>query len=172
MDVKPNSLRIVHYPAPSLRAATVPVPEVDDNVRAVAGRMLKLMHEGDGVGLAAPQVGLDWRMFVTNGREADPVDRVFINPRLKLENGPIVAMEEGCLSLPGIHVEVRRAPSAVVTAQNLDGEEFVLEAEDFLARICQHEYDHLEATLIIDKMTPMDRLATRKAIKELEATAR
>ena len=171
MDVDPNTLRILHYPAPSLRKKAEPVPAVDENVRAVVHRMIQLMHEGDGVGLAAPQVGLPWRMFVTNGREADPVDRVFINPRLKLGDGPITPLEEGCLSLPGINVEVRRAPSVVVTAQDLDGNEFVLEAEDLLARICQHEYDHLEATLIIDRMSPMDRLATRKTIKELKAAA-
>lgn len=171
MAVDSTKLTIQHYPASVLREPTRPIEEIDQTVRDVARRMLELMWEADGVGLAAPQVGLPWRMFVTNAREADPVDRVFINPVVKPGDGPITPMEEGCLSLPGINVEVRRPPSATVTAQDLDGNEFTLRAEGFLARVCQHENDHLDAVLIIDRMSPMDRLATRKTIKELKAAA-
>jgi peptide deformylase len=117
MSVDPESLQIFIYPHPSLRTKGQPVDPADDNVHAVARRMLQLMHEADGVGLAAPQVGLAWRLFVTNGRDFDPEDRVF------------------------------------------------------LTRIWQHENDHLDGILIIDKMSPMDRLATRKALKELKTAA-
>lgn len=134
--------------------------------------MLELMHEADGVGLAAPQVGLSWRLFVTNAREHDPVDRVFINPELTLGKGELEVMEEGCLSLPGIYGDVRRPPAAAISAIGLDGERFTLELEGFVSRVCQHEFDHLMGVLIIDKMSQLSRLSIRKQLKELEAAAR
>ena len=171
MSVDPASLRIVTYPDPALREKSAAVDPDDPNVHEVARRMLELMHEADGVGLAAEQVGLPWRLFVTNGRDADPQDRVFINPELALARGEVMTEEEGCLSLPGINVQVRRAPSAEITAIDTDGRPTSMSAEGILARIWQHEYDHLHGVLIIDKMNPMDRLATRKTLKELRAAA-
>ncbi|MHC5114646.1 MAG: peptide deformylase [Planctomycetota bacterium] len=170
--VDPAALSIVAYPAPVLKEKARPVEAVDDEVRAVALRMIELMHEADGVGLAGPQVGLSWRLFVTHGRDADPEDMVYINPRLELAKGDLESQEEGCLSLPGITVQVRRPAVATITALDLDGNEFTRSAEGMLARIWQHENDHLDGVLILDRMSPMDRLANRKAIKELEAAAR
>jgi peptide deformylase len=167
-----ENLRIVKYPDPALRAKTRPVDPADPEVHAVARRMLELMHEADGVGLAAPQVGLAWRLFVTNARDHDPIDRVFINPEISLSKEPLEIMEEGCLSLPGIYGDVRRPPSASITATGLDGERFTLELEGFHARVCQHEFDHLMGVLIIDKMSQLARLGIRKQLKELEAAAR
>lgn len=170
MSVDPDKLAIVLYPAPVLREKAQPIEVVDETVRAVAKRMIELMHQAPGVGLAAPQVGLPWRMFVANptGQEGD--DRVYINPRLEL--GPDLApRDEGCLSLPNISVEVKRPTSATIHAIGLDGQPFEESSEDeLLAIIWQHEYDHLDGVLIIDKMGPMDRMANRKAIKELEAS--
>jgi peptide deformylase len=171
MSVDPESLQIFIYPHPSLRTKGQPVDPADENVHAVARRMLQLMHEADGVGLAAPQVGLAWRLFVTNGRDFDPEDRVFINPQLTPGRGEMVTEEEGCLSLPGIHVQVRRADHVDITAHGLDGRPFSMSADGFLTRIWQHENDHLDGILIIDKMSPMDRLATRKALKDLKTAA-
>ncbi len=172
MPVEPAKLSIIHYPEPILRRKAQPVEDVNEEVRAVALRMLELMHEADGVGLAAPQVGLPWRLFVVAAREGDTADHVFINPTLKVTNPAPVAQEEGCLSLPGIHVEVRRAKAVELSAVNLAGEPITVAAEDFLARVWQHEFDHLEGKLIIDRMSPMARLATRRSLKELEAAAR
>jgi len=172
MHVDPAELSIVTYPARILKERARPLEAVDDEVRAVAHRMIDLMHEAEGVGLAGPQVGLPWRIFVTNGRADDPEDRVYINPRLELERGDLESDEEGCLSLPGITVQVRRPPVATITALDIDGHEFSRTAEGMLARIWQHEYDHLDGVLILDRMSPIDRLANRKAIKELEAAAR
>ncbi len=172
MSQEPASLQIVHYPHPSLRVKAHPVDEIDDEVRAVATRMLQLMHEADGVGLAAPQVALPWRLFVTNGREADPHDRVYINPQLKHSDEPLVSQEEGCLSLPGILVQVRRPPSVKIEAIDLNGEPIELAFDGLAARICQHENDHLNGVLIIDRMSPLDRLATRKILKEMKAAAK
>jgi len=168
----PASLQIVHYPHPSLREKAHPVDVVDDQVRAVATRMLQLMHEADGVGLAAPQVALSWRLFVTNAREADPHDRVYINPRLKLSDDPLISQEEGCLSLPGVLVQVRRPSLIMIEATDLNGKPFELTFDSLAARICQHENDHLDGVLIIDRMSPLDRLATRKILKEMKASAK
>lgn len=169
MTVDPSQLRIVHYPHPTLRGKAKSVDPNDPTVRAAAERMIELMHEADGVGLAAPQVALPWRVFVTHGRDADPVDRVYINPKLTLQRGEMESREEGCLSLPGINVEVRRPLQAEITAVDIDGNEFITPLTGFMARVVQHEFDHIEGVLIIDRMNTRDRLATRKALKELEA---
>jgi peptide deformylase len=166
-----ESLRIVHYPDSSLRRVCEPVDAFDDDLAALVARMLELMKLGDGVGLAAPQVGVDKRLFVMNptGEEADT--RVLINPVIRDQHGSVEG-EEGCLSLPGIRVNVRRAQQCQVTAQDLQGREHTFAAEDLVARICQHETDHLNGVLIIDRMGPTDRIATRKTLKALEAQHR
>jgi peptide deformylase len=169
MTMDPAELRIVHYPHPVLRQRAEEIDPTDKHVHAVARRMLELMHEADGVGLAAPQVALPWRLFVTNGRDADPVDRVYINPRLRLQRGEMETFEEGCLSIPGVNVEIRRPVDVQISAIDLDGTEFTTPLSGFIARVVQHEFDHIEGVLIIDRMSTRDRLATRKALKELEA---
>ena len=170
MSVAAAALQILHYPAPQLRRRAEPVGEIDASVQAVAARMIALMREANGLGLAAPQVGMPWPMFVTNGHVESP-DRVYIKPTLSVVNTELVLKEEGCLSLPGINVELRRPQAATINALNLAGQPFELSDDDVLARVWQHELDHLEGILIIDRMSPMDRLATRKILKELEATA-
>jgi peptide deformylase len=167
MSIDPANLRIVEYPDPVLRAKAEPVERIDETLRRVAARMIELMHEVDGLGLAAPQVGLCLRMFVTAARAGDDADRVFINPRLRVVNRQVSVHEEGCLSLPGIRAEIRRPRGIEITATDLDGNDFTLSSEEFLARVWQHEFDHIEGVLIIDRMSPIDRLATRKALKEL-----
>ncbi|MFW5683013.1 MAG: peptide deformylase [Phycisphaeraceae bacterium] len=171
MPVDPLRLRIVKYPDPVLRQPADPVGEVSDEVRGVAHRMLALMHEAPGVGLAAPQVGLSWRMFVANPTGEPGNDRVFINPEIVDASRDVAAMEEGCLSLPEIRGEVQRPRRVTVRAIGLDGEPFELTSEELPARVWQHENDHLDGVLIIDKMTRMDRLANRRPLKALEADA-
>lgn len=169
MSVDPALLRIIHYPDPVLRRPAEPVERIDETVRAVAERMIELMHEAEGVGLAAPQVGLSWRLFVARGEDQDDPTEVFVNPALELHRGALVAREEGCLSLPGITAEVRRPDTVTLSAVDLDGRPVQREQSGFLARVWQHEFDHLEGVLIIDRMSRMDRIATRKALKELGA---
>ncbi|MHC4142862.1 MAG: peptide deformylase [Planctomycetota bacterium] len=171
MTVDVARLRILHYPAAPLRAGAELIETIDDTVAAVAARMLELMHEADGAGLAAPQVGLPWRMFVTKADDRRP-DLVYVNPALGELDPEIDVREEGCLSLPGITAEVRRPASATMTALDLQGSEFTLRDDGLLARVWQHEVDHLDGVLIVDKMTPMDRIANRKPLKELESAAR
>ncbi|MGI9013529.1 MAG: peptide deformylase [Phycisphaerales bacterium] len=173
MTVTPNNLAILSYPADVLRRPSAAIDRVNDEVRAVAIRMIELMIAADGVGLAAPQVGLPWRMFVTRSREPDDhlPHCIFINPTLSAPSDDVESAEEGCLSLPGVTVTVQRHRAVTVNATNLDGHEFSLTGEGLDARIWQHEHNHLDGILIIDRMSPMDRLANRRAIRDLRKAA-
>lgn len=170
MAVNPEKLRIVHYPDPILRQKAKSIEAVTDEIRAVARRMLELMHDAPGVGLAAPQVGLSWRMFVANDDpEQNPEsDRVFINPAFSDASTEIEGYEEGCLSLPEIRAEVRRPRQITIHATDLEGQNFSMTSDQLAARIWQHENDHLDGVLILDRMSPIDRMANKRAIKALE----
>ncbi|MCA9311571.1 MAG: peptide deformylase [Phycisphaerales bacterium] len=187
MSIDPDQLRIVRYPAPCLRSPAEPVGEVDDTVRAVARRMVDLMHEAEGIGLAAPQVNLPWRLFVADvwapeeeraARDEDGLPwftdgpLVCINPVLSEPSRDLVPLDEGCLSIPGIAGEVRRPSEITLTATDLDGNRFSLRARDLLARCFQHENDHLDGVLIIDRFTYRARLRNQKAIKQMEEGGR
>ncbi len=162
-----DNLRIVCYPDPILREKAEPVTEFDENLKAFVEHMYELMKTGEGVGLAAPQVGISARLFVLNPT-GEPEDRkVYINPEFIGTNG-VAEREEGCLSLPGINVMMRRARVARLRAQDVEGNTFEESGEDLLARIWQHENDHLNGRLIIDNMSAADELANRKAIKQLK----
>ena len=165
---KIDKLQIVHYPAPVLKKPCAPIETYGPEVRALAERMLHLMREANGVGLAAPQVGVSWRLFVCNGTGEPEDDLVCVNPQVtELTGGD--EMDEGCLSIPGVLVNMRRATFAVMTAFDLDGTPYAVEAEGLMARIWQHENDHLNGRLIIDMMSPTDEIANRRALKQLES---
>lgn len=182
----PGSLRIVHYPAEVLRERARPLEEITDEVRAVAARMIELMEEAEGIGLAAPQVGLPWRMFVADispdpehGRDpdADPPTattgpRVYINPELSGYSRDLVPFEEGCLSLPAITGNVRRPTRVTIRARGVDGAWFEESGDGLLARCWQHEHDHLDGVLIVDKMDPAGKRRNKRALRELEDGAR
>jgi peptide deformylase len=167
-SIEPEKLVIVHYPHPALRTKGKPVGQVNDLVKRVAARMCQLMHEAPGVGLAAPQVGLPWRMFVANNTGQPENDTVFINPKLLNPSSDVSEYDEGCLSLPDITAMVTRPNAIEIEATNLEGETFRLASDQLPARIWQHEYDHLDAVLILDRMTPADKRANKKKIKLLE----
>jgi peptide deformylase len=171
MPVDPAKLAIVNYPASVLRLKAKPIRAVTDEIKIVALRMLQLMHEAPGVGLAAPQVGLSWRMFVANHSGEPGDDRVFINPVLSEPTRNVEDYEEGCLSLPEIRADIRRPKGITISALGLDGLPFTLTSDELPARIWQHETDHLDGVLIIDRMSPGDRTALRRKIKELEEAA-
>jgi len=160
---------IVFHPSPVLRQKAKPVARIDGFIKDLVADMHRIAREYDGIGLAAPQVGESLRIFVTCPLYGEP-ERVFINPRIEAV-GEIVGDDEGCLSLPDIRAEIMRPPSARITALDIEGNEFSLERGDIWARVWQHEYDHLEGTLIIDRMKPLDRLANRRAIRDLERAA-
>jgi len=171
MAVQTDKLRIVHYPAEVLRRRAEAVDPADPAVHAVGRRMVELMHQARGVGLAAPQVGLSWRLFVANPSGEPGDDLVFINPTITPLGAETASAEEGCLSIPDVNVEVRRPVSVRVSATGLDGRVFELTSDDLPARVWQHETDHLDGVLIIDRMTPMDRVANRRVLRDLEAAA-
>lgn len=162
-----NNLRIIHYPDPRLREQCEPVTEFDGRLSALVERMYELMETGKGVGLAAPQVGVLKRLFVMNPTGEPGDRRVLVNPRINDMHGSVEA-EEGCLSLPAINVQVRRAQRCRVSAQDVQGNPVEFEARDLLCRIVQHETDHLNGTLILDRMGPSDRIATKKTVRALE----
>lgn len=171
MPIEVQHLTIVHYPRPILRQKAQPIASIDQQVIDVARRMIDLMHEARGVGLAAPQVGLPWRLFVANPTaQPGPDDQVYINPTLSAASREADRMEEGCLSLPDVRGQIMRPISISITATNLAGQSFTQTDHDLLARIWQHEFDHLEGVLIIDKMSPQDLRLNKRAIESLQAS--
>ncbi|MBS3822146.1 MAG: peptide deformylase, partial [Phycisphaerae bacterium] len=130
--------------------------------------MTDLMFTSRGVGLAAPQVGVTVRLFMASPTFDRDDLHVYINPEIIHTSGE-QDDEEGCLSFPSIYCKIRRAQSIVIRATNLDGEVFEQECDDLHARICQHELDHLDGLLLVDRMGSVARLANRKALKALQA---
>ena len=161
---------VILHPHPVLRMKARNVEKIDGFVKQLVDDMFRLAKENDGIGIAAPQVGESLRIFIMLEREEDP-RRAFINPRLEL-TGASELCDEGCLSLPDIRGEIMRPTVARITALDLEGNEFTLESSDFPARVWQHEFDHLEGVLIIDRMRPLDKLANRRALRDLERAAR
>jgi peptide deformylase len=163
-------MKIVLYPHPALRHPTKPLGAIDKQVHLDAGRMLELMYENKGLGLAANQVFLPYRIVVLNPT-GDPQQRdkeeVLLNPVI-LERKGSMEGEEGCLSFPGLFQKVRRAKTVRVQAYNLLGQVVEKSVSDLESRLWQHEVDHLDGILFIDKMGTIARLASRNAIKEFE----
>ena len=162
-----EKLHIVHLPNPVLREVCTPVTEFGGALAAFTARMLELMHEGRGVGLAAPQVGVPIRLFVCNHTGQPEDNLIVINPELKELTGSEES-EEGCLSLPGVVVMMRRATRVVMQSRDADGGPCELAAEGLKARIWQHENDHLDGRMICDTMSTADEIANRRAMKMLQ----
>jgi peptide deformylase len=164
-------MKIVRYPHPALRHRNRPLTSIDKSVRLQAGAMLELMYEARGLGLAAPQVALPYKMTVINvagDATKKEFERILINPLVVERKGGLVEGEEGCLSFPDLYQKVRRFKNVVVQAYGLDGKAYELSAVDLEARLLQHEIDHLEGVLFIDKMGTIAKLASRGRLKEFE----
>ena len=172
MTIDVTTLSIVYYPNDILRQIADEVDPNDANVQEVARRMIELMFEHNGVGLAAPQVGLPWRLFVTQDLENEGEGVVWMNPVLETCDDTAELEEEGCLSLPEIRADIRRPIGIRISGFDACGQAHSCESDDFIARVWQHENDHLDGVLIIDKMSAMDRLVNRKLIKQLERQAK
>ena len=150
-----------------LRKIAEKVEEVNDEIREILRNMVETMYAMDGVGLAAPQVGISLRMFVCDiGTPEESNVKKIINPLITPLTEETISVEEGCLSIPGIYKKVERIAKLKLEYQNEQGE-FVEEIlEGFPAIVVQHEYDHLEATLFVDRVSPM---AKRMIAKKLQA---
>jgi len=162
---------ILHYPDARLREPGKRVDRVTPEIQQLVDDMAETMYAAPGVGLAATQIGELLQIFVVDcAAEGEPSDfRVFINPEILSRDGS-TSFEEGCLSFPGAREEIERAASVRVRAQDRDGKWFELEAEGLLAIAIQHEYDHLQGVLMIDRLGPLKkRLLHRKMLKRESA---
>ena len=154
---------------PVLKSTATPVDRFDDALRAQVARMGGLMSDALGVGLAAPQLGISQRLLVYRvGQEAPLV--ALANPEIEWESDERETMEEGCLSIPGIAVEVERAVHVRVRARDEAGDGRLVEASGLEARVIQHEIDHLEGVLILDRTTKEQRKEAIRALREAEQT--
>ena len=161
-------LGLVEFPHPALRRPAKPLVRLDDAVREAVERMFEIMYEAEGIGLAANQVALPYRLFVVNctGRQGQGEEHVFINPVLSRPRGTAV-QEEGCLSLPGVRMDVRRPERIMVEAWSLAGEPIKLDLDGLFARVVQHEFDHLEGRLFSDRLPEAAALEVRSQLEEL-----
>jgi peptide deformylase len=177
-------LPILQYGDPILRAKGKRIDQIDDRIRELAESMIETMHAANGVGLAAQQIGQALQLTVIdvsevedrpstmklNGQEVDPktaMPLVLINPEITLHKATAVGTE-GCLSFPEITGEIERAESVAVGAQNLDGERIEFEASGLLARVVQHELDHLNGILFIDRMNSAAKASLSSRLKRLQ----
>ncbi len=161
-------MKILNYPHPALRVKAKPVTALDNTIITAANEMLGLMYKNEGLGLAAQQVGLDYQLLVINfkGDAADKEQEVVaINPVI-VESKGAIKDREGCLSFPGLYQDIRRAKTVTVQYYDLTGKQFEMECHDLAARIWQHEIDHLNGVLFIDKMGPIARLTSRKDLDQ------
>lgn len=157
-------LKVRRYGDPVLRRRARPVESVTPEIRTTIEDMIETMYDEVGIGLAAPQVGIPLRLMVVgaeNGRGAEAL----INPVIVDQGGSVTA-EEGCLSLPGIFAPVTRAEWVRLEAQNLDGGPVSLSARGLRARVFQHEMDHLDGVLFIDRLDPMARDRIKRRIRK------
>src|SRR5436309_7066802 len=150
---------------PVLRARAVPVERFDDELRAEIARMAAIMRDGLGVGLAATQLGVMHRVLVYRVGADAPLAAV-VNPEIEWRSDELETLEEGCLSLPGVHVDVERPVYVRVRGRDQQGDEVSVEASGLEARVLQHEVDHLDGVLILDRTTREQRKAALGALRE------
>jgi peptide deformylase len=161
---------IILYPEPVLRKTADLVTAFDEHLANTVEAMYELMFESQGVGLAGPQVSVRKRILIMNAEsdvEQPELNLTLINPTVVERTGNKILMEEGCLSFPGIFAEIRRSENCVVEAVDLEGQPLRVELTGFQSRVVQHEYDHLQGVLLVDRMSPADRLRNKTALEEL-----
>ena len=155
---------------PVLRSRAREIEAFDHALREQARWMGAIMSDGLGIGLAAPQVGIPNRLLVYQVEPESPIN-VLVNPEIDWQGSDREPMDEGCLSLPGVHVEVERPIHVRVRARDEHGEEQLIEASGLEARVLQHEIDHLDGVLILDRTTKDQRKAALRALREAERAA-
>ena len=163
-------MKIVHYPHPTLRHRSKPVRRVDAELRTLIQEMFDLMYEANGIGLAANQVDLPFRLFVCNPVREDQESEselVFINPVLSNPKGSGEA-EEGCLSLPELYAPVHRPETITLEAYDLEGKQFRQEIDGLFARVVQHETDHLDGVLFTDRLSEAATMQVQDTLAEFE----
>ena len=165
----PSTLeKVLLYPDPRLRLKAEPITKITPEVKARARAMFPLMYEERGIGLAAPQIGWNVRLFVMNvtGKPEDEV--VVVNPVVVEKKGGSWSFEEGCLSLPGIRGKVERERAVVIEGTDLEGKKLRFELTELPGRCMLHEYDHLDGVLFIDRLSPAKKQSIKRRLRELE----
>ena len=162
-------MKIITHPHPTLKYKSKPVIRINAELKAIVSEMFELMYEAKGVGLAANQVNLPLRLFVANpaGDREEGEEFVFINPVISKGTGNEVA-DEGCLSLPGVYGPVNRSKSIHVEAFGIDGKAISLDLDDFMARVVQHETDHLDGVMFTERMVEHSLQAIQPEIEDFE----
>jgi peptide deformylase len=162
--------RVRKFGDPVLRATALPVDRFDESLASESEYMGDLMHDALGIGLAATQLGVLHRVLVYRAYSDDPLT-VLVNPVIEWAAEELETLEEGCLSLPGVHVEVERPAQVRVRARDVAGKELVVEADGLEARVIQHEIDHLDGILILDRIPRELRKQTMREMREAVAAA-
>ena len=163
-------MELVYYPDPRLREVSKKVAQIDESLRAAVPEMFEIMYRARGIGLAGPQAGLGRRVIVANlsgDKEEKDQEQVFINPEILDRQGE-KREEEGCLSLPGMAPLITRAEAVRVRYKDLDGKVHERDVEGLEAKLFQHEIDHLDGILLVDKMTAADKRQWAPLLRELE----
>lgn len=166
----PMVYEIKKYGEQVLRKKALPVTEFNDELKQIGDDMLETMYAKNGVGLAANQVGILKQILVIDAsRDETPDPRVLVNPKITPVNKEKTKYEEGCLSFPGVTEIIERPSKIKIHAQDVTGKKVEFEAEGLLAVVCQHETDHLNGVLFIDRMSPVRKLMHNKELKEIKA---
>jgi peptide deformylase len=161
-----ETLQVLVYPDKRLRQVAGELPEIDGFLNELSDRMSGLMTHSDGIGLAATQIGWPFRFIVINPSLEEGKHQALVNPVVIERDGRIIE-EEGCLSVPGVRAKVKRADYVRVRAETLDGDDVEIEGEGLMARLLQHEIDHLEGRLFVDCVGPASRVIVKRRLKEL-----
>lgn len=161
-----DKCRITHYPAEVLGKRAEPVERIGDDILRLVERMTAIMLENKGIGLAAPQAGVSLRLFIISLDGSAESARVYVNPTVT-PIGDLDAIDEGCLSVPGVFTKIPRYRRCEVTATDLAGHDFTEQAEGLYARALQHEYDHIEGVTIVNRMGQVAKIAHRRQLKKL-----
>lgn len=164
------SFDLTLYPEPVLRKRAEPVEAFDEELRDIVAAMFECMNRSKGVGLAAPQVGLKKRILVLNPTGKPEDELALVNVEILDRSGPSTLFEEGCLSFPSIYAEIERPEVCRIRAFDPSGEPIEREYDGFVSRILQHEYDHLEGVLLVDRMSPADKIRNKAALDALVET--
>lgn len=162
-------LKIVKYPAAILKKQTKGVQKVTPGLLALILQMESAMEKNQGIGLAAPQIGVSKQIIVVKDKKKN---QAFLNPKIRSKSKKQETDEEGCLSLPGLFLPIKRAQNIRLSCNTKEGKPIVIEAAGLAARIFQHELDHLQGKLIIDRITPFQRWKIRKELEEIKKKGR
>ncbi|KAK5793160.1 peptide deformylase 1B, chloroplastic/mitochondrial isoform X1 [Gossypium arboreum] len=163
-------LKIVEYPDPILRKRNKRIDTFDENLKKLVDEMFDVMYKTDGIGLSAPQVGINVQLMVFDpvGERGEGQEIVLVNPRVAKYSKKMVLFNEGCLSFPRIYADVQRPESVKIDAQDISGARFTIDLSELPARVFQHEFDHLQGILFFDRMTDEVLDGIRKQLEELE----